>query len=282
MITTRLKGGLGNQMFQYAVARAVTQKNDQNLALDISWFKAQDKREFSLAGFNLKGEIVDLNLWQSLTYSSNFLKYITNDKKTYINEQKEFSFDPSIFSASGDTLMEGYWQHPLYFSSVEEIIREDFTLKRGFGKEAESIKRQIENSQSVSVHLRRGDYVEDDKINKIYKVCSQDYYSYAIKLIENDIESPHLFIFSDDINWVKENMNFKHQVTYVSQKGLSDIEELVLMSYCKHNIIANSTFSWWAAWLNENTSKLVITPLKWFNDSERSSQCLIPNSWKRI
>jgi len=282
MITIRIKGGLGNQMFQYAVARAVTEKGNQDLALDISWFQAQHKREFHLGDLNVLGEVVNLSTWQRLIYSSNFLQFIISQERTYVEEQKEFSFDPSVFPASGNTLLEGYWQHPRYFSGVEEIIRKEFTLKKDFGAEGKSIKRQIKNSQSVSVHLRRGDYVKDDKVRRVHGACSPDYYRRAVELLKQKILSPHFFVFSDDIEWVKKNLSLDGEISYVSRPKLKDTEELILMSHCKHNIIANSTFSWWAAWLNENNEKLVIAPREWFNTSEQSVQGLIPNSWKRI
>lgn len=282
MITVILKGGLGNQMFQYATARAVAEENKDQLYLNTFWFDTQSKRELNIKDFNIQGEIIETGLIKRLAYKIPLFKKRGIIGDTYIKEQERFVFDESIFKTSGSIIMEGYWQNEKYFKDIRDTLKKEFSLKKPLGGQAHDIKNKIDNCNSVSLHFRRGDYIKNEKLNKIYGASPMKYYRQALDIVSDKVEDSTLFIFSDDIGWVKENFKINKQVTYVSQKDIKDTEELILMSRCKHNIIANSTFSWWAAWLNDYEEKLVIAPQKWFNNSNRKTSDLIPNSWKRI
>ena len=138
-------------------------------------------------------------------------------------------------------------------------------------------------ASSVSVHVRRGDYVNDPKTNAYHGTCSLDYYKKAVEIIRNKVKDPVFFIFSDDAEWVKKNFNIDEQQVLVSEpEKLSLTEELKLMASCRHSVVANSSFSWWGAWLNNNNEKMVIAPQKWFADPLIDTSDLIPSAWIRI
>lgn len=292
MIVVKLIGGLGNQMFQYATARKLSQKKYAKLKFDTNGLSLESTpREYSLGVFNIQEsfasleEIESLKNWQD-DYISLILKKIgffpkIFTKKTFIVE-KSFRFDPEILDLKDNVYLQGYWQTEKYFEDVENVIRREFTLKEEYSIENKEITKEIKNSNAVSVHVRRGDYAKDQKTNKFHGLCPIDYYNDAIKKIAKKIEKPIFYVFSDDIDWVKKNLKFNYPVRYVSNGILKDYEELMLMSYCKHNIIANSSFSWWGAWLNSNPEKIVIAPKKWFNDPNVDTSDLIPENWIRI
>ena len=283
MVITKLYGGLGNQMFQYAAGRALALRNNDILKLDLSWFGHTGRntnRPFKLRVFNI--EVMEPSREEvKRLVPSNWKKALgLYGHKMYIKE-KGFAFDEKVASLSGDVYLDGYWQSERYFKDFEEEIRSAFTLREGMGSmaivAADDIKR---TSNSVSLHIRRGDYVEDSKTNAYHGTCSPDYYKRAIGYVENSMGEVKLFVFSDDIEWAKEQDLFKGAV-FVSNTDIKDYEELIIMSMCRHNIIANSSFSWWGAWLNGNTNKIVVAPEKWFN-VEKDTSDLIPQSWVRI
>jgi hypothetical protein len=145
------------------------------------------------------------------------------------------------------------------------------------------IAEQISRVNSVSLHVRRGDYVANLKVAAIHGLCSKEYYASAIKFISKKVERPHFFVFSDDINWVENNFKINYPCTYINQNFSNEsYNDLRLMSLCQHNIIANSSFSWWGAWLNCNSEKIVIAPKKWFANSDKRCDDLIPEKWVRL
>jgi len=175
--------------------------------------------------------------------------------------------------------LEDYYQGEKYFEDIKKTIGEEFTLKKPLGPEAQAVAENISKCEAVSLHVRRGDYVYNNKLKNIIQPLPATYYLNAIKTINEQANNPHLFIFSDDIEWVKNNLKLPSPATYVSQSAIRDDEELLLMSLCKHNIIANSSFSWWGAWLNKNPNKVVIAPEKWFNYETNVATDLIPQAW---
>jgi hypothetical protein len=285
MVITKLIGGLGNQMFQYAVGRRVSLLNNTELGLDISDFsntQIATPRKYSLDVFSISGRIATKEEVMIIKPVKNiWAERIKNI--LHLNKGDDFSFNPKILKTKDNSYLEGYWQSEKYFKDIEDIIRKDFTLKNPLGDAAQKIENEINKSQNpVSVHIRRGDYITDKTTNLYHGTCSPEYYEKAIEIIKKGVDSASLFIFSDDIDWVKNNLSFNLPTIYVSQKGIADYEEMILMSYCKHNVIANSSFSWWGAWLNNHKDKLVIAPRKWFNAGDANSADLIPDNWIKI
>ncbi len=291
MIITRLIGGLGNQLFQYAVARHLAEINDTVVKLDISGFEKYKLHKYSLSAFNIQENFATPDEIKNLIYKRNgfFRQNILNRNRTkkeyterYIKES-QFSFMPDTLDLDKNIYLDGYWQSEKYFDKIKNIILDEFTVKNvQLGKDKE-VDDMISSIESVSVHIRRCDYVNNSKTNEKHGSCDLSYYHACVKQISMKLKSPHFFIFSDDIDWVKNNLKLSFPTTIVDHNSADKAyEDLRLMSHCKHNIIANSTFSWWGAWLNKNQEKIVIAPKKWFNDNAIDTSDLIPSNWLRI
>lgn len=288
MIIARISDGLGNQLFQYAFGRKLALLRNVPLKLDLSWFNEHDAREYKLHHFNVvenfvsDKEVKKIKKYRKINSRKYFLyNYFIADDSIYI-KQKQFPFDLDMFKAGPYAYLDGYWQAAKYFKGIENIIREEFTLKNKLSILYKQTEKKIKKNDSVALHVRRSDYLTLKRISEIFGTCPPEYYQKAIQKISEKAEKPTFFIFSDDVEWVKENLKIKYPVIFVSDNSLEDYEELMLMSKCKHNIIANSTFSWWGAWLNNNPNKTVIAPKKWFKDTSKSAKDLIPKSWKKL
>ena len=197
--------------------------------------------------------------------------------------EESFTFDERIMKLKGNLYLDGYWQTEMYFKSIRNELLDDFEIKSSPSGENSSMLDLICKSNSVSVHIRRGDYVNNAETFQKHGVSSMEYYNKAINYINKRVENTHFFIFSDDIEWVRQNFTIKHAIHFIGFNDASkNFEDLRLMKNCKHNIIANSSFSWWGAWLNENPNKIVIAPANWFNDISVNTNNLIPSDWVSI
>ncbi len=282
MIIVKMMGGIGNQMFQYAAGRRLSIKHKTILKLDLSFLLDRTPREnftyrdYELGVFNIHENFVS-PLEIKIFWVKQKLKLIN-----LVNEPQHY-FHESMSSISDNSYLVGYWQSEKYFKDVEDTIRYEFNVKfkaEGINKK---IAEEINSCESVSVHIRRGDYVSNPETNKYHGLCPLEYYQKALKKITSRIENPHFFIFSDDPEWAQKNLDFEHPSKFITHNGAEkSYEDMRLMSLCKHNIIANSSFSWWGAWLNRNPDKIVIAPRKWFNDPSINTDDLIPESWMRI
>jgi len=288
ILITRIGGGLGNQLFQYAVARNIAILNNLNFRLDLSWFANNNDRKYELSYFNIieniatDNEIKKLKKHKKKNSRRWFLyNYFLINESKYV-EEKQFNFDPNIMKVKSSIYLDGYWQTEKYFKENKELIRKEFTLVNPLSINAKKIYSTIKSKRSVSLHIRRGDYITNKEANRNMGICPIEYYKKAIQIVSQKISNPHFFIFSDDINWAKENLKTHFPITFVSDGKIPDYEELILMKECKHNIIANSSFSWWGAWLNNNTNKTVVAPKKWFNNKARNSSDITPKSWIRM
>jgi hypothetical protein len=198
-------------------------------------------------------------------------------------------YDPAILKTPTDVYLQGYFQSERYFLEVQDVIRSEFTIRYEQDPQSQEIAVQIAETQSVSLHVRRGDYVSDATIRQIHHVCDLDYYQRCARLMAEQVTDPHFFVFTDDPDWVLENLCLDWPTTVVNHNGVErDYEDLRLMSACQHNIIANSSFSWWGAWLNAHPGKIVLAPQRWYNrppnDDPRNldTRDLLPDGWMRI
>ncbi len=286
MIIVKLTGGLGNQLFQYALGRHLAIKNKCQFKLDITGFETYKLHNYTLPYFNITEMVASPLeiLWLKNPARRVLERFLPFSMRSYA-EERGFTFDPNIFNVGSNIYIDGYWQSEKYFKEIEDIIRKDFTLKEPISEEAKRISEQIMKSESVSLHIRRGDYAKNERTKKVHGLCSPEYYSQALAFILRKTANPKLFIFSDDITWAKTNLDL-HDIpaVFVSDGNdkVKNFEELYLMNLCKHNIIANSTFSWWGAWLNSNVGKIVIAPKRWFVDETKNTNDLIPETWIRI
>ncbi|MEI6752263.1 MAG: alpha-1,2-fucosyltransferase [Paludibacter sp.] len=292
MIITKLQGGLGNQLFQYAIGRRFAIDRNTDLKIDTDFYDNQvnvTKRDFKLKAFQINADfaqkadkltVLGSPLFQPIKrrlWKMGFDIFHWN----YIRENS-YGFHSEVLNHSGSAYLDGYWQCPLYFDSIRHELLGDLTIKDEFLSEQFKKKsNEIINKNSVAIHVRRGDYVSNPIVNKQFGVCSVEFYINAIHYFSKKVDNVDFFVFSDDISWCKQNIVTKNAlVQFVS--GLSDYEDLILMSRCNHQIVSNSTFGWWGAWLNQNPTKIVIAPAVWYLDPTLDTTQLIPLEWIRL
>jgi len=285
MIIVKLHGGLGNQLFQYSLGRNLAIKNKTQLKLDLRTFETYKLHKFSLKFFNISAEIA---------FSSEIRKYkrynhtIKDKIFNYFNRNPEkitkelnFNFIPEILNSPDNTYLEGYWQSEKYFRDSATVIKDEITLKPEFSQQGEDVLGLIKTTNSISLHIRRADYITNEKTFMVHGACSTEYYQNAVEKLQT-VDDKNLFIFSDDILWAKENIRLPFPSYFVDHGADKNYLDLYLMSQCRHNIIANSSFSWWGAWLNNNPDKIVIAPKNWFNDQTRDDRDLLPQTWIKL
>ncbi len=290
MILVELNGGIGNQMFQYAAAKSLSLYHKVELKLDITSAENKslptelNKRPFDLHYFNISDKTAEEYLINSYTKISIFSKIINRVKSNYkrkIYREPFFHYDPNFFKAGPNNYLKGLWQSEKYFNLYRKEIRNGFSIDKNFEIKFSAFLSELKKQNSISIHIRRGDYLAKVSLD-VLGVLPITYYHQAIELIKSKTQNPKFYFFSDDINWIKENLILP-EATYVSDEITNhQFEDLYLMSCCQHNIIANSSFSWWGAWLNNNPNKIIIAPKKWFNKGPKDTQDLIPESWITI
>jgi len=284
-------------MFQYAFAYVLGKTLGLDVVFDFSFFEdiksydAATNREFELGAFNTECEeatpedMAKVVPYKRRSKLTNFLWKKFNLKScaplsnTYL-QTVFFDFDKDLFKSPDYYYYNGYFQNESYFKNEREAILKCFSSKNPLDEKNQLVLNKITETNSVSLHVRRGDYVTLESASKFHGVCPLEYYEKAIAHIAKRVDNPHFFLFSDDIDWVIKNMKIEHPFTIVDfnqGKGWLDLE---LMKHCKHNIIANSSFSWWGAWLNENTQKIVIAPKKWNTQNKKCE--IIPNEWIKL
>ena len=283
-----MSGGLGNQLFQYAMGSMLASNNQCELKLDLSTFETYEWHEYSLAPFKIVAKIAGLkecavSKGQNLSLFDRIKRKIWNNQSIII--EHNLLFDSSYLNFKGSAYVIGYWQSEKYFSAIENQIRNDFQITLPPSQANQNMLDRIKGSNAVSLHIRRGNYVQIDYVNTVHGTCSIGYYIEAMDLIASKVSNPVVYIFSDDIPWAKENLHLNFEMVFVDiNDAQTDYEDLRLMSACRHHILANSTFSWWGAWLNNNSDKMVIAPKIWFADNTLNNQTidLIPKEWMRI
>ena len=272
MIVVRLMGGLGNQMFQYAIGRSLEEKNNNEMLLDTSFL------ENRTPGFVNVFRDYELNLFPNLKE-----KMVTgeNAPSSVIPVQEPyFHFCNELMGAAlppeNDYLLVGYWQTHKYFDNISDSIREEFTFPDIVEPKTLKLKEEIVSCNSVMINVRRADYLTDS----LFEDLGMEYFERCIDKMSDMVDNPKFYVFSDDIEWCKENFtDEKFFVVDKSYSGHKFIDYLHLMSCCKHDIIPNSTFAWWAAWLNKNEDKIVMYPSKWFTDSSKDTKDMYSSNW---
>lgn len=290
MITARITSGLGNQLFQYAMGRSLALRGNTSLWFDLSYYRqtyATDTvRLFKLDRFNIDYTVLHTSPYQYLSKATKLLPNRTLKPLFEFTREPHFHFDPSALNAHARFVtLDGFWQSERYFAHGEAVIRRELTFKRETGATFASYRRQIERSeQPISVHVRRGDYVSHPEFSQSFGFVGAEYYRAAIARLTAQFPTATLFLFSDDPAWVRENLAADIPHVFVKNTGPdADLDDLQLMSLCKHHIIANSSFSWWGAWLNADKNKVVVAPDRWFkNKPDWDTKDLIPTTWLRL
>ena len=312
MILVQLTGGLGNQMFQYAFARALQDKTNFEIKLDITELENPD-RPYALHHFRINqtmvlpleasrnaisktgGRIAIRRLAQVLVDQVGILDGLKNRVKARLNLRPELCIAPNMFHLipallnprriviRNGMILRGYWQNEAYFVGIERQLRKEFSFREPLGKQNLELAEFLEHrDNAISVHVRRGDYVHNPRAAKLHGgICDRSYYEEAAKILTKRVRSPVFYVFSDEPKWVADNLSLPGKTVLVDwNQGDNSFRDMQLMSLCSHNIIANSTFSWWGAWLNKNPRKTVVAPREWFRG--RSDIGIVPSSWVRV
>ncbi len=247
MIITKILGGMGNQMFQYAAGRSLAHFNKTQLKLDVGGFDDYKLRNFDLQSLHTDCQFASEEEIKDLLPSHNFekaLQYLSSKKKRTYYREKYFHFDDNMLRFGPYVYLKGYFQSEKYFFSIKEIIQKEFRFKNEVIKRVKDFFDTAGSANSVSVHIRRGDMKNDPVTAGHHGILSLAYYQKSIEIIGSKISAPHFYFFSDDINWAKEKFNDTN-ITFISGEiSKTHFEDLYLMSQCNHNIIANSSFSW--------------------------------------
>jgi len=297
MVISRLWGGLGNQLFQYAYAYSIARENKCDLKLDARFFEKDyilKNRHFVPQKFNIlelplvynaiitkKERLKIVTIFQNryinllIRIPSRFFFRIKKDYK-YLKETRYFYDNKNIYIRYKNIYIDGYWQCEEYFKKYRDELIQQYVVRNEKINNC-ILENCIDSNESIAIHIRRGDYINNKNPFSNLYLLNENYYFNAISAIEKRVKRPCYYIFTNDYEWVTEKFkNIKNCIIVNKDRKLSDIEEFQVMSLCKHQIISNSTFSWWAAWLNQNNKKIVIAPNRWFGNRN-----IIPNSWEK-
>lgn len=298
MVTVKLIGGAGNQMFQYAFAKALAKAKNTDFRLDLTYLLDRTpRRDFTFRDYELNVFRIEPRftffseiarslpipiLYPLLSWFVTLVKRVLGIQKK-VSEGKP-GFRPEIFSVKGDIYLDGYWQSEKYFKSIAGEIREDFSFRTPLRGDIKNMADKIRSVNAVCIHVRRGDYITSPSASRVIGFVGKEYYQKAAQLIAERVRNPHFFIFSNDIGWCKKNIHTTFPAEFIGADYGDGKwhEHMRLMSLCKYFIIANSAFSWWAAWLGSYSGKIVIAPKKWFNDPSLDSKDVIPEGWIQL
>jgi hypothetical protein len=279
MVITTLRGGLGNQMFQYAAGRALADRLQVMLKLDITKFNRDWLRAYGLFPFSITCDLASKSELAE-AHGQNSTWRVLKETPGILLED--------IINASGNVLLDGYWQSSRYFSDREQLIRKEFTLKEPLSDIDRAVEESILRSNAVALHVRRGDYISVRATARQHDLCGPRYFSNSVNYIAQRVDNLHLFVFSDDNEWPQSNLKFDFPTTYITHnyshrhtsleslklyrfilryRKHRDIDrsynDMHLMSLCKHFVISNSSFGWWGAWLGKLPTKIVCAPMQW-------------------
>ena len=272
MIIVRLRGGVGNQLFQYAAAKALALERGVALKADLYTYKKHPYRKYELNNFNIDLSEATREEVHEFT-GNNFLVRYLNKRENYFHcprvfAQPHYHFYEDFFDLPAPLYVSGYWQSEKYFITIADQLRKSISPRNGWDSINAELIEAMKKEESVTIHIRRSDYIKKTQNSPLsfFSPLDIDYYKKAIATIQEKISAPRFYFFSDDINWCRHNFSeFKNAVFVSHNTGANSFKDLLLMSNTKHQIIANSTFSWWAAWLNQNSDKIVIAPQNWFH-----------------
>jgi hypothetical protein len=294
MVIVQLNGGLGNQLFQYAASKSLSLHHGVPLKIDISSFhretlpESEVSRDFELYNFSGVNDTMCMLSKAENEEIINFLKKKSLVKllpnfRRKIYSEPFYHFDPNFFRSRENVILRGQWQSEKYFYPYKNFIKDALQLKPELVENCLAKAKELRSINSVAVHIRRADYLKKQLTLEWHGVMGKDYYAKAFKVLDRKIGEYKIFYFTDDPEWVKQELvPLKDGELISGEHSASHYEDLYLMSHCRHNIIANSSFSWWAAWLNNNPEKIVIGPQNWFNKGPKDSYDIIPPNWIKV
>lgn len=296
MVIVKVMAGLGNQMFQYASARAIAIQKNTDLYLDTKSYSniapGDTLRKYELSVYNIKASIATDNLLDSVLPQNSVRPRYIERVKEFFGQGRIWTFleshhgyNSAILEQPKNVYLSGWWQSPKYFTSIRSTLLEELEPANPPNAMNGRYITKAQTLNSVSLHVRRGDYVSNDNATKHHGLTPVAYYTKAIEYFSKEVPSPTFFVFSDDLTWCKENLPLnKVNCEFISgNDGDMAYEDIRIMKNCKHSIIANSSFSWWGAWLNENPKKIVIAPKIWVQDTKQNNELdIIPEEWIRL
>lgn len=278
LIVVQLKGGLGNQMFQYAAGRCLSILHKVPLALDKGSYGPRQAAMYALDGLRVNAVEAGPEMIPKPGFFAKAFNRLAPVSMRRIFRETSLDFNPDFFSVKPPVYLKGYWQSWKYFEPQAGQIRKDFAFNIDFPAAVTAKAAELRAGESVALHFRRGDYT-DPATASFHGACGPTYYEAAVKRFPGAL----FYIFTNDPAWVKNNL--PAGISYEILSGSlthTQYEDLFLMSRCRHQVIANSSFSWWAAWLNDYAEKQVVAPLKWYAKEDLNVQHLVPPEWQRI
>jgi len=288
VIITRILGGLGNQMFQYAAGRALAIANEAELKLDLIEMGSYKLRPFALDQFNIEASIAashEVPAKPKRGLLRKFTSAFKADRSSYERiVESSLAFDSRVPALRGSLYLSGYWQSEQYFASSADAIRRDFSLKSPMSPARQNVLARIDAATApVSIHVRRGDYVTNPSANAVHGTCEPSWYHEAMRSMLDRVGDASFFVFSDEPQWARDNLQSSHPMVFIEpQNDGRDGEDMHLMAACQAHIIANSSFSWWGAWLNPRPDKHVIAPRQWFRAPDKDDRDIVPAIWERL
>jgi hypothetical protein len=288
MIVSRIYGGMGNQMFHYAYGRMLAHKHQTTFKIyfdDCGEGWADHSKQLTLTKFNIQAE---------LATEKDRSMFICNSKNMAVRALHKFGrmikglhyigdgarvheYHWNALNAPDNSFTDGFWQSEIYFKDIASIIRKEFSIKEPLSDDAKKMEQQIKSTNSVSLHVRRGDYLNQ---TKTYWISDIEYYKRALELVKKKVYNPTIFVFTNDAAWVKKSL--KLDVPMVVVENTQPYEDMHLMSQCRHSIASNSTFAWWGAWLIDNPDKIVILPARWLTDETIDTSHYTASNWLRV
>ncbi|HQQ98228.1 MAG TPA: alpha-1,2-fucosyltransferase [Cyclobacteriaceae bacterium] len=298
MIIVRLRGGLGNQLFQYAAGKALAEHHGTALRLDLYTYTKHPYRKFELNKFRIDATEATRAEVHRFTGSNPLVRYL-NKRENYLHcpsvfSQPHYHFFEDFLSLPSDLYLNGYWQSEKYFANITALIHQQYQPATPLDAVNADLSARMSQEQSVAVHVRRGDYAASQDYQGFFGLLGKEYYDQAIAVIREKVSNPKFYFFSDDPIWCEANFTGLSAEFVKHNTGEQSYKDMLLMSACRHAIIANSTFSWWGAWLHEASDRVVIAPKQWFrtNYSTRkepsypsrvyNTKDQIPPTWIRL
>jgi hypothetical protein len=287
MVVVKLRGGLGNQMFQYAAGRRLALQLGTELRLDATAYAAGSNRHYALEPFRIAATLAtprELERWLGRGgLRARLAARLLGRRLLRPVVEQGFRFDPAILTLSDDVYLDGYWQSEGYFADACDQLRRDFTFREPLQGHNAELAAQIAACAAVALHVRRGDYVTDERTNAFHGVCSAEFYGRCVEEVAAVCTDPVFFVFSDDLDWARRHLPLPGSPVFVAGNDSRQAAmDLHLMSLCRHHVLSNSTFSWWGAWLGEQPGQLVLAPKSWFRTPELDDRDLVPARWGRL
>ncbi|HOI72947.1 MAG TPA: alpha-1,2-fucosyltransferase [Syntrophales bacterium] len=293
LVIVRLNGGLGNQLFQYATGRMLADHHRTELKLDLSAFHTGKERTYRLNHLRVRERIagddeIDAlcgpprNSFRGIVFR--LLQRMRPYHRRFVFQERCIGrYDPDILRTPKSVYLRGYWQSEKYFLTVAGDIRREIAEIEPRDAHSREMEKEMLRTASASVHVRRGDYVTDPAACEVHGLCDGDYYRRCVRFLDERVKNLRLFIFSDEPDWVRRNMDLGSSAVVVDHNGGErDYEDLLLMSRCRYHIVANSSFSWWGAWLCDFQDKIVLAPRNWFRAGVLEETDIVPDSWIRM